>query len=140
LGAGVLCDVLRKRIRQPEPRVLFAALLISFSGLLTIVFVNDRTLALVSLFVLNSCAYAFLGPVVTLIQTEATPATRALALAVGVAISNILNLGIALPAVGAISDALKLAYGARAVGYALAVGACITALLGLFAYVRVRRA
>jgi predicted MFS family arabinose efflux permease len=136
LGAGVLCDVLRKRIREVELRVLFAALAISLVGLLTTIFTTDRTVALISLFFLNACAYAFLSPVVTLIQAETIGTTRALAIAVGVAISNILNLGIALPLVGVASDALEPSYGAPAVGYALALGAFVSGTLGLFAYGR----
>jgi len=74
---------------------------------------------------------------VTLIQNEASAQTRSLAIALCISVSNIVNLGIAIFAVGALSDALTPKYGNHALGYALGIGALIAALLGLTAHSRV---
>jgi MFS transporter, Spinster family, sphingosine-1-phosphate transporter len=139
LGAGYLCDKLRSRLREAELVVLIAALAISLATLLAATLSSGLVFALTSLFVMNLCAYAFLGPVVMLIQTEATAISRALAVAVGVAISNILNLGVVVPLVGLISDGLRVAHGPRSVGVALALAALGMGGLGLIAYSKAYR-
>jgi predicted permease len=105
--------------------------------LLITVSVPQRPIALGAMLLFYMFTYAFFGPTVTLIQNEASAHTRSLAIALCISVSNIVNLGIAIFAVGALSDALTPKYGNRALGYALGIGALIAALLGLTAHSRV---
>jgi predicted MFS family arabinose efflux permease len=139
LGSGFVCDLLRPRVREVELTVLALALGLGLVTLLLTLFAANRSAALVSMFFFNLCAYAFLGPIVTQIQAEAPPDSRALAIALCVSLSNITILGLALPAVGFLSDALKARHGPESIRYALAMAALVAGVLGLFAFWRARR-
>jgi predicted MFS family arabinose efflux permease len=137
LVGGWLCDKLRARTRNIELKVLAAALAMGLLCLSFTLFSPQRAVALLTMFAFDFCAYAYLGPIVTLIQQEADAGSRALAIALCVSVSNIVNLCLALPAVGWISDTLKAGYGAHAVGYALEIGALAAGALGMLALWRV---
>jgi len=139
LGAGFLCDVLSRRLPRIQFALLAIALALACVTLVLTLFIEVRSAALACMFLFDICAYAFLGPIVTLIQQEAASATRALAIALCVAVSNIINLGLALPVVGAMSDALKPQYGVRSIRYALMIGAIAATACGLVALWRASR-
>jgi hypothetical protein len=140
LGAGFVCDLLRRHDREVELKVLMVTLGLGVPALLTTLLVSDRTVALMSLVLFNICAYAYLGPTVTLIQKESAPESRGLAIAICISLSNILNLGFGLPLVGSLSDALTPSLGREALGYALALSALATGFIGMFAHWQARRA
>jgi MFS transporter, Spinster family, sphingosine-1-phosphate transporter len=137
LGCGLICDALRSRVRHVEIKALMLTMTLAVVSLLITVGIAQRSVALGAMFFFFMSTYAFFGPTVTLIQNEASPQTRSLAIAVCISVSNIVNLGVAIYAVGALSDALKPQYGNQALGYALGIGAVIAALLGLTAHSRV---
>jgi predicted MFS family arabinose efflux permease len=139
LGSGVICDLLRKHVRDVESKVLLLVLALSIPTILATVLSANRSIALVSMFLFNICAYAWLGPTVTLIQNAATPKSRALAIAVCTSIASILSLGCGLPLVGAISDALTPKQGTGAIRYALAITVAAVALGGMFSHWRALR-
>lgn len=137
-GTGFLCDLLRPHVQNVEVKAVSMTLLLTVPALLITVFSSDRTVAVAAMFVLNIFAYAYFTPFVILIQSAATPATRALSMAVITAVANILSLAVGLPLIGFMSDYLAPIYGPRAIGYALCF--CVaTNLLGAFAILRWRR-
>jgi predicted MFS family arabinose efflux permease len=138
-GAGMICDLLRPRVREIESNALMTMLGLSVPTLLLTVLSPDRSVALASMFLFNVCAYAFLGPFVTLTQRAATPDTRALGIAFTVSVGNILSLAVGLPLIGAISDKLTPSYGQEAIRYALALCA-LAGLIGALAHWRARTA
>lgn len=140
LGSGFLCDLMRARLREVELKVLALALGLALIALWATLFSESRSIALLSMVFFNLGAYAFLGPIVTLIQGEATPESRALAVALCVSLSNIVNLGLVVPAVGLLSDSLRAQHGSESIRYALAVGATVAGLIGLLAFWRAARA
>jgi predicted MFS family arabinose efflux permease len=137
LGCGLICDALRSRVRHVEIKALMLTMALAVVLLLITVSVPQRLIALGAMLLFYMFTYAFFGPTVTLIQNEASAQTRSLAIALCISVSNIVNLGIAIFAVGALSDALTPKYGDHALGYALGIGALIAALLGLTAHSRV---
>lgn len=139
LGGGLLCDHLRARIREVELTVLMWLAALSAISLLGIVLYPDRTVALSCTLIFNMCTFGLLGPIVILIQGEADVESRGLAVAVCMSFSNILNLGVALPLVGALSDLLTPAYGVHAIAYALALSGSLVAVFGLFVHRSARR-
>jgi len=140
VGSGWLCDRLRTRTRNVELKVLATALSLGCLCLSLTLFSPQRSIALLSMFAFDICAYAFLGPIVTLIQGEADVHSRALAIALCVSVSNIINLCLALPLVGFISDVLNARQGVRAIADALEIGAIVTGALGLLAFWKARKA
>ncbi len=136
MGSGVLCDLLRKYVRDVEPKVLMAALFCTAPALLFVLF-GPLENALLAMGVFNLFAYAYLGPIVVLIQRQADDRTRALAVGVCIAVSNLTTLGLGLPLVGAVSDALTGTYGARSLAYALAWTLVPVAAVGVLAFLRV---
>jgi hypothetical protein len=140
VGAGILCDGLRVRIPDPEAKILLGALILGLPALLVTLLVADRSVALAGMFFLNICAFAYLGPIVTLIQRQATEQTRALAIAIAISTSNIFNLTVVLPLVGLLSDSLRCTQGVDAIRYALAIAGVLMAPMGMLAYWRIRGA
>jgi hypothetical protein len=135
LGAGSLCDLLRKRIQEVEAKVLIAALGLAVPTLIVTVLTRERPVALASMFFFNVCIYSVLAPSVRVTQRAATAETRGLAVALGTLMA-IPNLAFGLPLVGAISDLLTPRYGRDALRYALAT-CSVAGLIGSFAYWRV---
>jgi MFS transporter, Spinster family, sphingosine-1-phosphate transporter len=140
LIGGLICDRLRRRVREIELKLLIIALGTSVCALLVIVLCSNRSLALASMIVLNFCAYTWPGPLVALIQQEATPDSRGLAVAISISISTILDLGLGLPIVGRLSDWLTPSYAAHAVGYAFALSGLIVGSIGIAAHGRALKA
>jgi predicted MFS family arabinose efflux permease len=138
LGCGLLCDLLRPRVRNVELKMVAFALGLGCLCLSLTLFTPKLSVALLSMFGFDICAYAFLGPMVTLIQKEAQPDSRALAIALCVTVSNIVNLTLALPLVGLMSDALKAAHGPQSIRYALEIGALIAGAGGMLALWKAR--
>lgn len=136
LGSGLVCDWLRSRIDQVELKVLASILLVTVTSLLVITLSTSGDAALGGLFVFYLGAYSFLGPIVSLILKEAGPQSRALAMGMCVSISNVINLGVAMPLVGALSDAFAPAHGAHSIRFALAIVGATAGFIGLFAYWR----
>jgi hypothetical protein len=136
LGTGIACDWLRRRTRHVESKMNVIVLALSIPTLLAAVFSVNLTLALVSMFLLNVCAYGWLGPTVKLVQNEVGADIRAAAIAVSTSIASILALGMGLPLVGIVSDRLGSAYGRSSLGVALALCMVPAALLGMFAHWR----
>jgi len=139
LGGGVVCDLLRTRVPAVESKMMLLILAGSIPALLVTVLATDRMVVLVAMFTYNICAYAWLGPGATLIQRAATVETRALAIAISSTVASILSLGLGLPLVGALSDALVREYRENAIGYALAAGVLVAAVLGMVAHWRALR-
>jgi len=138
LGCGLLCDLLRPRVRNVELKMVAFALGLGCVCLSLTLFSPKLTIALLSMFVFDICAYAFLGPMVTLIQKEAQPDSRALAIAICVTVSNIVNLTLALPLVGLMSDALKATHGPQSIRYALEIGLAVAGAGGMLALWKAR--
>jgi MFS transporter, Spinster family, sphingosine-1-phosphate transporter len=135
LGAGLLCDALRARVRDVETKFVMASLLICIPSLLATVLSPDRFVALSAMFVLNVAAFSYLAPTASLVQKAATEDTRSLALALGISFGNILSLGLAIPLIGVLSDILKPQLGVNSIGYALIVAA-LAGVVGTIAHWR----
>lgn len=125
LGAGLLCDALRRYVRDVESKFVIASLLLCIPALLATVLIPDRFLALSAMFVLNVAAFSYLAPTSMLMQKAATEDTRSLALALGISFGNILSLGFAIPLIGLLSDVLAPQLGTASIGYALIVVALV---------------
>jgi len=138
LGGGYICEYLRPRVLQPQLSFLLGSLAIMVPLLLCVVVLQFKAQALVALFLFNVFAFSFLGPVVTLIQESVPLSRRGLAVAVCISLSNILNLCVGIPLVGAISDALKPAHGPSSIQYALAITALAAGGLALLAHMRTK--
>lgn len=69
---------------------------------------------------------AYLGPTFSLIQAEAPLRQRAMWAAIMLFVNNLVGLGLGPTLVGAISDALKPAYGAESLRHAMLVFAALT--------------
>jgi predicted MFS family arabinose efflux permease len=140
IGGGFVCDLLRQRVREVELKMLMIALCLAVPLLFTTLLSGSRPIALVSMILFNVFAFSYLTPTVLLIQQTVTAESRGLAIAVGLSISAILNLGLALPLVGLLSDALTSTQGRGAIRYALAVGALAAGLAGMLSHWRARQA
>jgi MFS transporter, Spinster family, sphingosine-1-phosphate transporter len=139
IGGGFVCDLLRQRVREVELKMLMITLCLTVPLLLATLLSGSRPIALVSMILFNVFAFSYLTPTVSLIQQAVTEESRALAIAVGLSISTILNLGLALPLVGLLSDALTPTQGPGAIRYALAVSALAAGLAGLLCHWCARR-
>jgi hypothetical protein len=136
LSSGILCDRLRQRISHMELKLLLLSFAISIPALLVTVLSATRSVALAALFLFNVFAFAWLGPTMTMIQRVVSPGSRALAIAISGASANILSLGVGIPLVGLISDALTPHFGRESIGYALAGSVVVVALVGMTAHWR----
>lgn len=134
LGAGLLCDWLRPRTKHLEAKLLIAAFAMSLPLLLVTVFASDKSTALAGWFGFNVVAFAYQGPTISLIQDAAGPKYRAIALAVASTVAVILSLGVGIPLMGLISDRIAPYYGSASIGYALAAGVAVAAVVGAFAH------
>lgn len=139
LGSGIVCDALRTRIRHVESKMMLLMIGLSIPTLLGTLFSANRPVALVWMFLFNICAYGWLGPTSRLVQNAATPDSRALAIAVCGTIGSILSLGLGLPLIGAMSDAMTPHFGPAAIRYALPIGVTAAALGALCAHWRALR-
>jgi predicted MFS family arabinose efflux permease len=137
LAAGSLCDMLRSRVDRIEIKMLILILTVSLPALLVVVLAGSQIVALGALFVFNVCAFAWTGPMASLIQDEASPESRSLAISVSLSVAAILSLGLGMPLVGLLSDSLSARFGPIGLGYAVACAASAVGALGLIAYLRV---
>ena len=133
-------DLLRERYRYVELKMLMIALCLAIPLLLATLLSGSRSTALVCMILFNVFAFSYLTPTVSLIQQAVTEESRALAIAVGLSVSTILNLGFALPLVGLLSDALTPTQGRGAIRYALAVSALAAGSAGLLCHWCARQA
>jgi MFS transporter, Spinster family, sphingosine-1-phosphate transporter len=140
IGGGFVCDLLRQRYRDVELKILMIALCLAVSLLLATLLSASRSTALISMILFDVFAFSYLTPTVSLIQQAVTEESRALAIAVGLSVSTILNLGFALPLVGLLSDALTPTQGRGAIRYALAVSALAAGLAGMLCHWCARQA
>jgi predicted MFS family arabinose efflux permease len=134
IGGGFICDLLRRRVREVELKMLMIALCLAVPLLLVTLLSGNRSIALVSMILFDVFAFSYLTPTVLLIQKAVKAESRSLAIAVGLSISTILNLGLALPLVGLLSDALTPTQGCGAIRYALALSAIAVGLVGMFSH------
>jgi predicted MFS family arabinose efflux permease len=134
LGAGPLCDRLRRRIRQPEAWILALSIVLCIPALLLMVFATRPGVALVAMVMFQTTAFAWLAPLARLIQEAAGPSRRSLAIACCSSAGAVFTLCIGVPGVGLVSDLLAPVVGARSIGYALAITGVPVALLGATAY------
>lgn len=139
IGCGFVCDFLRSRMQNVESKVLITAMALTVPTLLATILSPDKSIAVISLFLLNIFVFAYVGPLVTLIQNDVVAEMRALAIAVTISFSNILSLAVFLPLIGYVSDVLRPSYGPMAIGHALAIFAISAAFIGVFAHWRVLR-
>ena len=140
LLGGIVCDLLRERVRQIESRMVILVLTASIPAVLVTTLSLDRGIALGAMMFFNVCAFAWLGPTVRLIQTAAGIDRQALGVALCTSLASILSLGVGLPLVGAISDRLTPHLGREAIRYALVVTVVGAAAVGVFAHWRAKRA
>jgi predicted MFS family arabinose efflux permease len=134
LGSGLLCDRFRRWDSDVEPKVLAACLGLTVPTLLAVLFSHELAVSLFALGAFNLVAYAYLGPIVVLIQKQANDATCGLAVGVCIAVSNMATLGFGLPLVGALSDRLAGDYGAWSIAVALSWALPPVALVGVVAF------
>lgn len=136
VGAGPLCDWLRKRTAHPEAWFMIVATGLSIPATLLMVMAADRWLALAAMALLQAPAFAWPAPATRLIQDAAGSRHRALAVAVCSTAASVFTLCLGIPAVGLISDLMAPMSGARSVGHALCLLAVPVALTGAAAYGR----
>jgi MFS family permease len=103
-GSGVLCDVLRPRIRAIETKMLIATVGMCTPLLLLTAFAPNLYASLGFAFLLNIFAYAWQAPLVCNMQRMSGAESRALGLGAAMSISAITSSVIGLPLVGFISD------------------------------------
>lgn len=133
LAAGFICDRFRHYAHDIESIVSIVVLALCVPSLLATVLLSNIKLALASMFVLNIFVFAFLGPIVRLMQKAATLETRALSIAFASTVTSLTGLTVGLPLVGAISDALAPRYGSMSIGYAIACCA-LAGVIGAYAH------
>ena len=133
LGGGLLCDRLRSNIANVEVKILLVSLGLCFPALVAVVLSPDRSLALLSYFLFNIFAFVWLGPTMTQIQKAVALDARSLAIALSGASANIISLGLGVPIVGLISDALAPSLGRDSIAYALLICAAFAVLIGTVA-------
>ena len=100
LGGGMICDLLRPHVREVELKVLISALVCAVPALIATLFLADTVRALAAMGFYYLFAYAYLGPIVVLIQRQADDRTRAIAIGLCIAVSNIVTLGLGRAAGG----------------------------------------
>lgn len=137
LGAGYLCDKFRDRTAHVELKALTILMAAIIPAFLLTVFATDRTFAIAGMFLVNFFAYAYLTPFVMLVQSATTMETRALFLAVVLAVDNVVALTLGLPLVGFLSDHFEPLLGARSIGFAICL-CVVAAVIGLFAIWRLQ--
>lgn len=93
---------------------------------LTFYIATTTSVALTGYFVAIFLGAAYLGATFSLIQSEAPIRQRSMWAAITLLINNMIGLGLGPMLVGAISDALKPAYGAESLRYAMFMFAAIT--------------
>jgi MFS family permease len=141
LGAlsGIVCDLIRPRVRHPESAMMCMTVLLAAPFMLTMIFSSGTGTALAAFFVYNVLAYAWLGPTIRLIQDSVEPHQRALAIALCGAVGVFVGLGVGVPLIGWISDLLTRAYGARAVGIALCLVVAVAIAISLISHLIILR-
>ncbi|MCC6828927.1 MAG: MFS transporter [Novosphingobium sp.] len=92
---------------------------------------SSARVAFVLFLVPQAMAYVWLGPVLSAVQHLVAPAARSTASALFLLINNLIGLGGGIFALGALSDALKPAYGTEALRYSMlyALGLYLVAAL-----------
>ena len=116
-----------------EVKILLVSLGLCFPALVAVVLSPDRSLALLSYFLFNIFAFVWLGPTMTQIQKAVALDARSLAIALSGASANIISLGLGVPIVGLISDALAPSLGRDSIAYALLICAAFAVLIGTVA-------
>ena len=86
----------------------------------------------------NALNILWLGPITTAVQHLVPAHMRATASASFLLINNLIGLGVGSFAIGALSDALKLSFGADALRYSAVVVACFYVLATILAFLAVK--
>jgi predicted MFS family arabinose efflux permease len=138
LGGGFICDRLRNKVRHVELSFVMLAMVLGIPSMLLTIFGPDRSTAIVGMILFCMCAFSCTAPIISFIQRQTPPESRALAIAFCSAGSNIVPLGLGLPLIGLLSDGLHVAYGQMALGYALLSGIFLAVVAGVGALWRAR--
>jgi MFS family permease len=86
----------------------------------------------------NALNILWLGPITTAVQHLVPPHMRATASASFLLINNLIGLGVGSFAIGALSDALKVSFGADALRYSAVAVACFYMLATILAFLAVK--
>jgi len=109
----------RRRAYAIIPAVAFLATVPFYVGAVT----SSSLVASFALFLIpTALGLAWLGPVLSAIQHVVPPGMRATASAIFLFVNNLIGLGLGTVALGALSDALALHYGADSLRYAILAG------------------
>ena len=120
LVAGMVCDLLRPRIRHVELKFMMAVLAISVPALLIAVLAPLKAVAVPALFLFGMFSSAAVPVTINIVQQVVGPYARGFAIALNTAAGMCLGLGIGVPLVGLASDYLTPVYGDKAIGHVLA--------------------
>jgi predicted MFS family arabinose efflux permease len=121
-GGGWLGDRLG-RLRRTHYLVVPAVAFFATAPLYVLaLFSPSLTLTFVALLPPTALGLAWLGPVVAVIQHLVRPGMRATASAVYLFILNLIGLGLGTWALGAMSDALSVRFGAESLRYSILAG------------------
>jgi predicted MFS family arabinose efflux permease len=121
-AGGWLGDRFGKSRRKFYVQLPALAFLLSIPFYLLGVLSTTLTLSFFVLLVPTAFGLVWLGPVISAIQHLVRPDMRATASAVFLFINNLIGIGIGTWAIGALSDALQLHYGADSLRYAILAG------------------
>lgn len=133
LAGGYLTDKFSGKWLGAYVAIPGAALLISLPIYFVSLSIPPTWIAFLLLGIASALGSMWYGPVWAVAQNLVKPSMRAMAPAVLLFIINVIGLGMGPPAVGALSDYLREAYGDEALRYAiLTIAAMIIPAAGLF--------
>lgn len=125
--SGRVADRLAKRHGLPVQAKMVAVLkACALPFTITFYLATTTQVALAAYFTAIAFSTVYLGATFSLIQSEAPVRQRATWAAITLLVNNMIGLGLGPVLVGAISDALKPAYGAESLRYAMFTFAAIT--------------
>ena len=132
--SGLVCDLVRKHIIHSESVMMLLTTSASLPFLFVTVVTASPVRALVSFFIYNALAYAWLAPTIRLIQDAVEASSRAFAISLCSAVAVSVSLGVGVPFIGRISDLTSGTYGLRAIGYSLFAVTSIAVAITVFSH------
>jgi MFS family permease len=127
VGSGKFADYLARRYGLHSQAWMVAVLkTVALPFTVAFYLMGDATMAVVLYIVSLLFASCYLGPTFALIQAEAPLRQRAMWAAIALLVNNLIGLGLGPTLVGALSDALRPAYGVESLRYAMFAFAAIT--------------
>jgi MFS family permease len=141
LGAlsGLLCERVRSRVRNPESMILLATISCALPTMFVIVFSHSLGLAIGGMMIFVTLSYAWLAPTARMIQDAVEPDRRSTAVAMCSGFGMLLALGVGIPLIGWISDALAPRFGSLSLGLALCAMICVAGAIGLASHMVILR-